>query len=68
MENNIIANAEKCCGCGICAIICPKKAIEMCPDDMGFLYPQINTEKCVNCGLCIRKCRFKYRIKDKDMI
>ena len=45
-----------CNGCGICAHICPKKAIEMKPDALGFLYPEINKTTCINCGLCDKIC------------
>ena len=48
-----------CCGCGVCALICPRQAITMCPDEEGFLYPEVDVNKCVNCGLCEKKCAFK---------
>ncbi len=36
----------------------------MCPDTLGFLYPQINKELCTDCGLCDKVCSFhtKYDI------
>lgn len=49
-------NKEKCCGCTTCMNICPVNAIEMIPDDEGFLYPIVNKEKCINCGLCEKTC------------
>ena len=58
MENNyFLTNLKKDCnGCGVCSIVCPKKAIEMKIDDEGFMYPFINKEKCIDCGLCKRSC------------
>ena len=50
---------QECCGCGVCAIMCPKSAIKMIPDDLGFLYPIIDHSICINCGLCERICHFK---------
>lgn len=48
--------SEKCCGCSACANICPKNAIRMIRDEIGFLYPVIEEGKCINCGLCDKIC------------
>ena len=45
-----------CCGCGLCAEICPTKCIEMKNDAEGFAYPEINVSKCINCSACINHC------------
>lgn len=52
----MIKDMKKCCGCGACRDICPKKCIVMKKTDEGFLYPQINSSECVNCGLCDTVC------------
>lgn len=49
---------SKCCGCGACSEICPRKAIEMKADKEGFLYPEINQERCVGCRQCQDVCAF----------
>ena len=61
MNKEIILFEKKqdCCGCGVCANSCPYRAIEMQPDEYGFIYPVIDTEKCVGCGLCKAVCGFQ---------
>lgn len=53
-----LASPTSCCGCTACASICPKKAIAMQADSLGFLYPNIDETLCTNCGLCTSKCAF----------
>ncbi len=38
---------------------CPKSAIEMKPDEFGFLYPNIDGSLCVKCGKCMSACVYK---------
>ncbi len=50
-----------CCGCAACANICPKKLINMVPDEEGFLYPEIvDNSVCIDCGLCVSVCPIKH--------
>lgn len=58
---NILENFQKqeCCGCRACYNICPTKAINMLPDEKGFLYPAIDKTKCIECGLCVKVCDFR---------
>lgn len=52
-------NNEKCCACGVCSIVCPRKAITLKENDEGFKYPMVDKEKCVECGLCDKVCNYK---------
>lgn len=52
----LFLNKQDCCGCTACKSICPNGAIEMQPDEEGFLYPKINYEKCIGCKKCINVC------------
>ena len=53
-----IKNPAECCGCTACASICPKEAITMIPDVLGFKYPKVDLSKCIECGLCEKVCAF----------
>lgn len=58
-----IKDKAQCCGCTACYSICPKSAIEMCPDIEGFLYPIVEKEKCIECGMCEKICPILHGIK-----
>lgn len=45
-----------CTGCAACSNVCPRQAIEMRADELGFRYPRIRTAQCVDCGLCRQSC------------
>lgn len=53
---------DKCISCGLCAKICPDKAIEMVEDPKEYKdkypkkYPQIDLGKCCFCGFCEDIC------------
>jgi coenzyme F420-reducing hydrogenase beta subunit len=81
---SVKSESNKCCGCGLCSMICPNHAISMKSDNEGFLFPFIQKESCIDCGLCLEYCVFseKYvqiygnnssniyiaRIKDKNIL
>ena len=46
----IVCDGERCTGCGICATVCPAKAIEV--DGT----PTFNDELCIQCFCCIELC------------
>lgn len=47
-----------CCGCGACEAACPKHAVSMREDKLGFCFPEVDEKLCVNCGTCIRVCGY----------
>lgn len=51
-----ICDNDACTGCGMCADICSRAAIDMLEDDKGFLRPEIDRKKCVECGICHTVC------------
>lgn len=54
-----IASKDLCCGCGICACVCPTNALEIRKNADGFEHYFINSDKCIQCGRCVNICPFK---------
>lgn len=59
--------SNKCCGCCACQNICPKDAISMVDDEVGFLYPVIDEKKCIKCGLCDKICPIEKRCENTSV-
>lgn len=55
-KNSYKMITNNCTGCGVCAIICPKKCIEIKLNDKGFYEYFIDHEKCIHCNLCSKVC------------
>ena len=43
----------------MCSNVCPKNAITMKRDSIGFIYPKVDERKCIDCGLCLKTCAYK---------
>lgn len=61
-----INDLSKCCGCGTCRDICPVKAIYLCTDEDGFMYPKVDNEKCIACGKCKKLCPVSGVVKRRN--
>lgn len=55
---NNISEVKNCYGCGVCATICAKNAINIKLNENGFYAPVLDTTKCTDCGLCADVCAF----------
>ena len=61
-----VLDRAKCCGCGACEQICPRKCISLKSNKEGFWYPAVDPEKCINCNRCSLVCPYeKIGISDK---
>lgn len=47
---------KQCMGCGACISVCPKGALSLKQDEMGYYRSTIDYDKCINCGLCSGVC------------
>lgn len=59
MKHNISQFNNNCYGCGVCAIACPQKIIEIKENAKGFYGPVVSEpDRCTDCGLCLSVCAF----------
>ena len=62
MQENLKVNISNrysdamCCGCGICAGICPTNAISMKINKQGVYFPVVTKERCIQCEKCLKVC------------
>ena len=56
-----------CCGCGGCAVVCPRDAVEISTDHYGFIQSTMDVQRCIDCGLCERVCPFSNRNMKHDL-
>lgn len=58
---NVVVDASKCSGCGMCVMFCPTGALAASLDghpraDEGLCYREFSAADCVQCGLCVDVC------------
>lgn len=53
-----LTDIRLCCGCTACQAVCPREAISLVPDALGFKYPKVDMDRCTDCGLCEKVCAF----------
>ncbi len=52
-----VVKQKLCTGCGTCAGICPRDAIDMAVDARrGCYVPKVDESRCIRCGLCYESC------------
>lgn len=59
---------DDCCGCEVCANVCPNGAITMVEDTEGFNYPRMNNILCVGCNRCVSNCPVLHTTKNELLL
>ena len=58
---NNISKIHHCYGCGVCALVCAQKIINIELNKDGFYEPRITDHtKCMKCGLCLNVCAYSH--------
>ncbi len=57
----VVFRTERCKGCALCNLVCPKKIISMSEElnELGYYVAGVDNENqknCVGCGFCFRMC------------
>lgn len=67
VSHNKIHITNICTGCGVCAISCPKKCIDIKKNENGFYEYKINHKDCIQCGICKKVCAQRNELEDKKI-
>ena len=58
MAGKIIIDTERCKGCGLCVVVCPKNVIVVSEksNSIGYFPAIVNSNECTGCGSCAIIC------------
>lgn len=59
IRGTIVVNTERCKGCNLCVVACPKHIISLCKEvnRKGYNYAQLTDEEaCIGCAACATVC------------
>jgi ferredoxin len=56
----------RCTGCGLCAEVCPFKAVRVEEDGRGRRVARVDDAACMGCGVCQARCAFGVPVLVRD--
>ena len=58
MAGKITINTDRCKGCGLCVVVCPKDSIVISrqSNHSGYFPAQTNNDGCTGCAMCAIIC------------
>lgn len=65
--SEFVLKNDYCCGCGVCAGLCPQNVLEMRFNEYGEYRPYL-VGQCTDCGLCSKVCPFVRGNCNEDVI
>lgn len=61
VTQNRLRGEHLCVGCGICALVCPTRALAMVYSKRGQHEPRLDAARCTRCGTCLHYCPVELR-------